>query len=177
MGPNTHHHAEEMAACSCYYARPSAVTLLPKWLPEVHSPGHILQGPSSPAHDSSERGHKTLGYMGHVRIGPVGVSPTYSHPKPAIQSGHPPSLHSLQTMTVATAGHTILSTQRGLSPSYIAEGLKMGGEDRETDGVPQAAHKTGQSTAVARKAVQMPAGSIQKGHLPPERRFCSRCQQ
>lgn len=119
------------------------MTVQPKWLPEVHSPGHILQGPSSPAHDSSERGHKTLGYMGHMRIGPVGVSPTYSHPKSAIQTGRPLSLHSLQTMTMATAGHTILSTQRGLSPSYTAEGLKMGGEDRKADGVPQSAYKTG----------------------------------
>lgn len=67
--------------------------------------------------------------MGHVRLGPVGVSPTDSHPKPAIQS-----LRSLQTMTVPTAGHTILSTQRGLSPSYTAEGLKMGGEDRNRRG-------------------------------------------
>lgn len=95
--------------------------------------------------------------MGHVRMGPVGVSPIYSHPKPAIQSGRPPSLRSLQTMTVATAGHTILSTQRGLSPSYTAEGLKMGGEDRKTDGVPQSVHKTRQSTAVAGGAVQMPS--------------------
>lgn len=107
--------------------------------------------------------------MGHMRLGPVGVNPTDSHPKPAIQS-----LRSLQTMTVPTAGHTILSTQRGLSPSYTAEGLKMGGEDRKKDGVPQSVHKTGQSTAVAGEAVQMPSWVHTEGHLPPERRFCSR---
>lgn len=33
----------------------------------------------------------------------------------------------------------------------------MGGEDRKTDGVPQSVHKTGQSTAMAGEAVQMPS--------------------
>lgn len=41
----------------------------PKGLPEVHSPGHILQGPSSPAHGNSERVHGALlYYVGTQRV-------------------------------------------------------------------------------------------------------------